>query len=131
MKDFRSLAHVRWECKYYVVFIPKYRQKVMDGELRDTMGGGSGAMFCKEKGIGLLLAVVVTSAAWDDGAAAPQCSATRQRQMSQTDQNLGEDNIVSQNHELDRWLEKHRDHWDLDDQVKSAGRSSRFKRTKS
>jgi hypothetical protein len=25
MKDFDSLAHVRWECKYHLIFIPKYR----------------------------------------------------------------------------------------------------------
>ena len=34
MKDFRSLAHVRRECKYHVVFIPKYRRKLIYGKLR-------------------------------------------------------------------------------------------------
>ena len=34
MKDFESLAHVRWECKYHVIFIPKYRRKVIYGKLR-------------------------------------------------------------------------------------------------
>ena len=28
MHDWRSLAHVRWGCKYHVVIIPKYRRKV-------------------------------------------------------------------------------------------------------
>jgi len=27
MQDFESLAHVRWNFKYHVVFIPKYRRK--------------------------------------------------------------------------------------------------------
>lgn len=27
MHDWQSLSHVRWECKYHVVIIPKYRQK--------------------------------------------------------------------------------------------------------
>ena len=36
MHDWRSLAHVRWECKYHVVIIPKYRRKVLYGRL----GGG-------------------------------------------------------------------------------------------
>ena len=39
MKDFDSLAHVRWECKYHVIFIPKYRRKVMYGKLRASIGG--------------------------------------------------------------------------------------------
>ena len=38
MNDFESLAHVRWECKYYVVFIPKYGRKVMYGKLRGARG---------------------------------------------------------------------------------------------
>jgi putative transposase len=34
----KSLAHSRWECKYHVVFIPKYRRKAIYGELRKTLG---------------------------------------------------------------------------------------------
>jgi putative transposase len=26
MTDYQSLAHTKWECKYHVVWIPKYRQ---------------------------------------------------------------------------------------------------------
>ena len=29
MENFESLSHVRWECKYHIVFIPKYRRKVI------------------------------------------------------------------------------------------------------
>jgi putative transposase len=39
MKDFKSLAYVRWECKYHVIFIPKYRRKVIYGKLRAWVGG--------------------------------------------------------------------------------------------
>jgi putative transposase len=34
MKDIGSLSHTKWECKYHVVFIPKYRRKAMYKELR-------------------------------------------------------------------------------------------------
>jgi hypothetical protein len=34
MRDFESLAHVRWDRKYHAVFIPKYRRKVLYGKLR-------------------------------------------------------------------------------------------------
>jgi putative transposase len=34
MHDWQSLSHVRWECKYHVVIIPKYRQKVLYGRLK-------------------------------------------------------------------------------------------------
>ena len=38
MRDYKSLAHTKWDCKYHVVFIPKYRKKVIYGELRKNLG---------------------------------------------------------------------------------------------
>jgi putative transposase len=38
MDDIESLAHTRWECKYHVVWIPKYRRKALYGELRRHLG---------------------------------------------------------------------------------------------
>ena len=38
MKDYKSLSHTRWDCKYHVVFIPKKRKKVIDGNLRNYLG---------------------------------------------------------------------------------------------
>ena len=38
MDKFQSLSHTAWECKYHVVFIPKYRRKVLYGELRKHLG---------------------------------------------------------------------------------------------
>jgi putative transposase len=38
MKDTGSLSHTKWECKYHVVFIPKYRRKAMYKELRQYLG---------------------------------------------------------------------------------------------
>jgi putative transposase len=38
MKDIGSLSHTRWECKYHVVFIPKYRRKKLYYELRQYLG---------------------------------------------------------------------------------------------
>ena len=29
-----SLTHTRWNCKYHIVFVPKYRRKVIYGKLR-------------------------------------------------------------------------------------------------
>ena len=34
-----SLNHTKWECKYHVVFIPKYRKKRIYGEIRRHLGG--------------------------------------------------------------------------------------------
>jgi putative transposase len=31
MDDYESLSHTTWDCKYHVVFIPKYRRKVLYG----------------------------------------------------------------------------------------------------
>ena len=38
MNDVQSLSHSRWECKYHVVWIPKYRRKTLYGELRRSLG---------------------------------------------------------------------------------------------
>jgi putative transposase len=38
MDDIESLAHAKWECKYHVVWIPKYRRKALYGELRKHLG---------------------------------------------------------------------------------------------
>ena len=38
MKDYETLCHSKWECKYHVVFIPKCRRKVIYGQLRQQLG---------------------------------------------------------------------------------------------
>ena len=35
--DNKSLSHTRWNCQYHIVFIPKYRKKVMYGKVRVDM----------------------------------------------------------------------------------------------
>ena len=38
MTHYRSLSHTKWTCPYHVVFLPKYRKKVIYGELRRDLG---------------------------------------------------------------------------------------------
>jgi REP element-mobilizing transposase RayT len=38
MQDVKSLTYSVWECKYHVVWIPKYRRKKLYGELREYLG---------------------------------------------------------------------------------------------
>lgn len=38
MKDMNSLSHTSWNCKYHIVFAPKYRRKVFYGEKRREIG---------------------------------------------------------------------------------------------
>jgi len=38
MNDFRSLSHTKWDCKYHLIWIPKYRKKVLFGSLRKYLG---------------------------------------------------------------------------------------------
>ena len=38
MKRFTSLSHTVWDCKYHVVWIPKYRRRVLYGNLRSYLG---------------------------------------------------------------------------------------------
>jgi putative transposase len=38
MKEYQSLSHTRWDCKYHVVFIPKRRKKAIFGAVRKHLG---------------------------------------------------------------------------------------------
>jgi putative transposase len=38
MVEYETLNHTTWECKYHVVFIPKYRRKVLYEQLRKHLG---------------------------------------------------------------------------------------------
>ena len=35
---YQSLSHSKWDCKYHLVFVPKYRRKAMFGEIRKFLG---------------------------------------------------------------------------------------------
>jgi len=53
MHDWRSLSHVRWECKYHVVIVPKYRHKVFYGKMRSRIGPLLRDL-CRQRGVDLL-----------------------------------------------------------------------------
>ena len=53
MKDWRSQSHVRWDCKYHVVILPKYRQRKFFGSARREIGGIL-RQLCRQKEIELL-----------------------------------------------------------------------------
>jgi putative transposase len=38
MREWQSLSHVRWYCRYHVVFVPKYRKRAIFGTLRKEIG---------------------------------------------------------------------------------------------
>ena len=38
MEDYRSLSHTKWQCKYHIVFIPKYRKRQLYGVVRKHLG---------------------------------------------------------------------------------------------
>jgi putative transposase len=52
MKDWKSLSHVRWDCKVHVVFVTKYRHEKIYGELRTKIGRIIRNL-CEQKGIEL------------------------------------------------------------------------------
>ena len=53
MKDWQSQAHVKWECKYHVVILPKYRKKTLYGRVRREIGRMLREL-CRQKGIELV-----------------------------------------------------------------------------
>lgn len=57
MNDIHSLAHSKWNCKYHVVFAPKYRRKVFYGEKRLEIGAILREL-CKWKEVNIIEAEV-------------------------------------------------------------------------
>ena len=53
MKDNNSLAHTKWNCKYHVVFAPKYRRQEIYGKLRVEIGRILRKL-CEQKGIEII-----------------------------------------------------------------------------
>jgi putative transposase len=53
MHEWESQAHVRWDCKYHVVIVPKYRRKAIYGNLRRQIGRILRDL-CRQRGIGLV-----------------------------------------------------------------------------
>jgi len=51
--DKTTLAHTSWECKYHIVFAPKYRRAVIYGKLRMDMGKILREL-CERKGIEII-----------------------------------------------------------------------------
>ena len=38
LSSYQSLSHSKWDCKYHIVFVPKYRKKVLYGKIRKFLG---------------------------------------------------------------------------------------------
>lgn len=38
LSSYESLSHSKWDCKYHIVFVPKYRKKVLYGKIRKYLG---------------------------------------------------------------------------------------------
>jgi len=53
MHEWESLSHVRWDCKYHVVIVPKYRQRVLYGKVKKRTGEILRDL-CRYRGIELL-----------------------------------------------------------------------------
>ena len=51
--DVNSLSHTKWNCKYHLVFAPKFRRKIIYGKLREDIGKIL-SMLCKRKGVRLI-----------------------------------------------------------------------------
>ena len=57
MNDIHSLAHSKWNCKYHIVFAPKYRRKAMYGEKGREIGEILREL-CKWKGVNIIEAEI-------------------------------------------------------------------------
>ena len=51
--DVSSLAHTKWECKYQIVFAPKYRRQVIYGKIKQDVGQMLRKL-CEYKGVEII-----------------------------------------------------------------------------
>ena len=51
--DINSLAHTKWECKYHIVFAPKYRRQIIYGKIKADIGQMLRKL-CEYKGIEII-----------------------------------------------------------------------------
>ena len=57
LNDINSLSHSKWNCKYHIVFAPKYRRKVFYGQKKVAIGKIL-RQLCEWKGINIIEAEV-------------------------------------------------------------------------
>ncbi len=55
--DSESLSHTKWKCQYHIVFIPKYRKKVLYGQLKEDVRDIIKTL-CKYKGVEIISGAV-------------------------------------------------------------------------
>ena len=48
--DNNNLSHTKWNCKYHIVFAPKFRRKIIYGQLEQDIANILGTL-CKRKGV--------------------------------------------------------------------------------
>ena len=51
--DMNSLAHTKWECKYHLVFAPKYRRQIIYGKIKADIGKIL-RQLCDRKGVEII-----------------------------------------------------------------------------
>ncbi len=49
-QDNNSLAHTTWNCKYHIVFAPKYRRQIIYGKYKASIGQIL-RLLCERKGV--------------------------------------------------------------------------------
>ena len=59
MNDNKSLSHTKWNCKYHIVFAPKYRRQVFYGE-KERQVGEILRKLCEWKGVNIIEAECCT-----------------------------------------------------------------------
>lgn len=52
-EDDRTLAHTTWNCKYHIVFAPKFRRQIIYGKIRREIGKILRTL-CERKGVEIL-----------------------------------------------------------------------------
>ncbi len=53
MREWQSQSHVRWYCRYHIVFVPKYRKRAIFGQLRKDIGRIFREL-CQQQGVELV-----------------------------------------------------------------------------
>ena len=56
--DVNSLSHTKWNCKYHLVFAPKFRRKIIYEKLKGDIAQIL-SMLCKRKGVSFFIKILL------------------------------------------------------------------------
>ena len=108
--DNKSLSHTKWKCQYHIVFIPKYRKKILYGRVRNDVREIISTL-CKYKDVDNIVGAVCVDHIHLSVAIPPKISIANF--MGSLSQPWKQEKMLCVRNRWQRIMQKHRRWWRL------------------